>query len=416
MQRMDCGSFAPVSDSTPPFADSLADQKRQRAKERLYVLCQVLGWGGFLAMQLFFTHWVSAAKDKPVTLTDDLHTVFVMLTGMLISHYARIYIDRWNWKEAGWLRLVPRALGMAILLSLVWSIVGFGWVYGVLREDWPDTLTPLVLLAISCINGVIVYAAWLSLYFVYHVYNRFNLSEIERLRLTAVVKDAELRALKSQINPHFMFNSLNSVRALIDEDPQRAREAVTQLANMLRYSLQAGRKQTVSFEDELTVVNDYLALEQVRHEERLRLKLDVAPETLRRAIPPMLLQTLVENAVKYGIAEQPNGGEIAICARIIDSELRITVRNPGSLRPAQSGRTAERSTGVGLRNASDRLQLLFGDAARLTLSQSGPEEVTAEVVVPQEIDRNAAPRERRRPPKIGALNKPSEAAPDSVSV
>ena len=381
----------------------------------MYVLCQVLGWGGFLGMRMFFSHWISASKDKPVTLSDNLHTISVMLIGMLVSHYARVYIERWGWKETAWLRLVPRALGMAILMSLIWSIVGFGWVYGVLREEWPDGINPFILISISCINGTVVYAGWLSLYFVYHVYNRFNLSEIERLRLTAVVKDAELRALKSQINPHFMFNSLNSVRALIDEDPQRAREAVTQLANMLRYSLQAGRKQTVSFEDELTVVNDYLALEQVRHEERLRLKLDVAPETLRRAIPPMLLQTLVENAVKYGIAEQPEGGEIAICARIIDSELRITVRNPGSLRPANHGRTSERSTGVGLRNASDRLQLLFGDAARLTLSQSGPEEVTAEVVVPQEIDRSAAPRERRRLPRGAAFNKSGETAPDSVS-
>ena len=165
---------------------------------------------------------------------------------------------------------------------------------------------------------------------------------------------------------------------------------------MLRYSLQAGRKQTVSFEEELTVVNDYLALEQVRHEERLRLKLDVAPETLGREVPPMLLQTLVENAVKYGIAEQPQGGEIVISARILDGELHIAVRNPGSLR-AGHGSTAQRSTGVGLRNASDRLQLLFGDTARLSVEQTAPNEVTAAVVVPLEDARAEVPRERRKP-------------------
>jgi sensor histidine kinase YesM len=119
------------------------------------------------------------------------------------------------------------------------------------------------------------------------------------------VKEAELRALKSQVNPHFIFNSLNSLRALIDEDPARARMAVTQLANLLRYSLQSGQLETVPFEDELDVVNDYLALEQVRHEERLRLRLDIAPEALQLPIPPMLLQTLVENAVKYGISPRP---------------------------------------------------------------------------------------------------------------
>ena len=91
------------------------------------------------------------------------------------------------------------------------------------------------------------------------------------------MKEAELRALKSQVNPHFIFNSLNSLRGLIDEDPDRARQAVTQLANLLRYSLQSGHLETVPFEDELSTVNDYLALEQVRHERRLRVRVDVAP-------------------------------------------------------------------------------------------------------------------------------------------
>ncbi len=398
-----------MNDSSPPFSDTLSDDKRRRAKERLYVFCQAGGWGGLLVLQLLFSNLIRGNRGETVTLSENLNVAFVALLGLCVSHYSRVYIERWNLKELNWVRLVPRGLGLAVLMSAVWNTVGYGWVQGVLREPWPDAVNPFVLFVVSIINGTIVYAAWLSIYFIYHVYHRFNLSEIERLRLSAVVKDAELRALKSQINPHFMFNSLNSVRALIDEDPQRAREAVTQLANMLRYSLQAGRKQTVSFEEELTVVNDYLALEQVRHEERLRLKLDVAPETLRRQVPPMLLQTLVENAVKYGIAEQPDGGEIAISARIVDGELHIAVRNPGQLRGSGAGRTAQRSTGVGLRNASDRLQLLFGDAARLSLEQSAPGEVTAAVCVPQETERIPVPRERRRP--FGSAKN----TPDSIS-
>jgi len=309
---------------------------------------------------------------------------------MLIAHYSRIYISRWGLKEMGWLRLVPRAIGIAFMMSLIWSIVSAGWYYGVLRDPWPGEINPFTIMAMSVINGALVYGGWLSFYFIYHVFNRFNVSEIERLRLTAVVKDAELRALKSQINPHFIFNSLNSVRALIDEDPTRARQAVTQLANMLRYSLQSGSKQTVSFEDELTVVNDYLALEQVRHEERLRLRLDVAPDTLRRAVPPMLLQTLVENAVKYGIAPRVDGGEIAIVARMEGKDLTIEVRNPGSIesinKPATRAMADQPSTRVGLRNALDRLQLLFGESATLELVQISPSEVCAKVRVPQPID------------------------------
>jgi sensor histidine kinase YesM len=120
------------------------------------------------------------------------------------------------------------------------------------------------------------------------------------------------------------------------------------------------------------------------------LRLDVAPETLRRAVPPMLLQTLVENAVKYGIAPRPEGGEISIVARLVDGNLDIEVRNPGSIvrmHKSVTGAVSEkRSTQVGLRNALDRLQLLFGDSASLQLVQSAADEVTAKVRVPQSLD------------------------------
>ncbi len=373
------------------------------------MICQTVCWGGFLAMQLVVTTMVASARDHAITLSDNLNMVLVVLLGWIVSHFTRIYIHRWGLKEMPWIKMLPRGLGLAVLMSVVWSIVGYGWIYGVLREAWPDSINPFLLLTVSIINGTIIYAAWLSAYFIYHVYSRYNQSEIERLRLSSVVKEAELRALKSQVNPHFMFNSLNSVRALIDEDPKRAREAVTQLANMLRYSLQAGRKQTVSFEEELLVVNDYLALEQVRHEERLRLRLDIAPETLRSSIPPMLLQTLVENAVKYGISTQPNGGEIAILARQEQHELRIMVRNPGRLESDRAALIGRRSTGVGLRNASDRLRLLFGESADLWVEQSSPDEVTATVVVPQDTE-PAPPVPAPRPMPSRSFKRKTESA------
>lgn len=231
-----------------------------------------------------------------------------------------------------------------------------------------------------------VHAQCLALHlFFYHLFDRFNRSELDRVQLTASVKEAELRALKSQVNPHFIFNSLNSLRALIDEDPARARQSVTQLANLLRYSLQSGQLETVPFEEELRVVNDYLALEQVRHEERLRVRLDVAPETLSLPIPPMLLQTLVENAVKYGIATQPEGGEVRIFARRDGGALRLEVTNPGSLPGSARSARVNGSTGVGLKNASDRLRLLFGEHATLTLRSASPDLVVAEAVIPLRI-------------------------------
>jgi signal transduction histidine kinase len=358
--------------------------RRERAKERFYVLSQVFGWGFFLTLQVVFTLVFAKGEDGRDPLTAVSTTVMVAALGLLISHYSRPFLVRWGWKQLGWRALGPRVIAFASVQSLVWSIVGFGYslfLYLVFHCPWKSTYSPAVLFFISWINGASLLVGWLCIYFFYHLFDRFNRSEIERLRLATTVKESELRALKSQVNPHFIFNSLNSLRALIDEDPARARQSVTQLSNLLRYSLQSGQLETVPFEDELRVVNDYLALEQVRHEDRLQVRLDISPETLALPVPPMLLQTLVENAVKYGIATRAEGGEVAIIARCVGGALSIQVTNPGSLGAAASPARVT-STGVGLRNAADRLRLLFGERASLQLRTEVPALVVAEAILP----------------------------------
>jgi signal transduction histidine kinase len=345
---------------------------RQRAKEHLYVICQLAGWSFFLVVQLLFTRLFASGESHGSVWA----IVQVLAEGLLVTHYARHWLTKWGWKELSWRPLIPRILAMAVLLSVVWTVLGYGIYYGLLRSPWPAKYHPAAILTVSLLNGTLLMAGWLCIYFFYHLFDRYNRLQIEQLRLIASVKEAELRALKSQINPHFIFNSLNSLRGLIDEDPDRARQAVTQLANLLRYSLQSGQLETVPFEDELRTVNDYLALEQVRHEERLRVRMDVAPGALVLPIPPMLLQTLVENAVKYGIAPRREGGEIAIIARCEHDCLRLQVTNPGTL-TAGNG-----STGVGLRNAAERLGLLFGAHATLKLREDPPGRVIAEVILP----------------------------------
>jgi len=355
--------------------------RRERAKERLYVIFQVAGWGFFLAMQIVVTVYFGTRTGGAAELVGDIATLtMVSALGLLLTHYARAPMTRWGWKQFGWRHLVPRVVAMAVVLSVLWSVVGYGYTYGVLHQPWPAKYSLSAIFAVSCLQGSFLLVGWLCLYFFYHLFDRFNRSEIERLRLSTHVKDAELRALKSQVNPHFIFNALNSLRALIDEDPARARGAVTQLANLLRYSLQSGQLETVPLEDELRIVSDYLALEQVRHEERLRVRLDVAPDTLALPIPPLLLQTLVENAVKYGISTRPEGGEIAIVARRQGSSLHLRVTNPGQLAPGPAARAG--STGLGLRNAAERLRLLFGERATLQLRVDAPELVVAEATLP----------------------------------
>ena len=202
-------------------------------------------------------------------------------------------------------------------------------------------------------------------------------SELRQAQLGEALQAAELRLLKSQLNPHFLFNALNGLRSLIADEPDRAREAVTQLARTLRYTLASGDEDLVSLERELEMVDDYLALESMRLAERLRVERDIAPAARTARIPAMLLQTLVENAIKHGIAPLKEGGTLRITAKVEGKELVLQVFNP---RPADAQNMTD--TGVGLRNSTERLRLLFGTRASLKLDLSQGGQATAEIRLP----------------------------------
>jgi len=357
-----------------------------RAKQRLYVICQLAGWGGFVLLQMISLRLFGAGKGGFTQLEVTMSVLRVVCLGFLITHFTRPILARRGWKNLGWRALMPRIAAAGFAMGFVWCAIGFIIDLGILRYPWRhdySVYTGFVAVWLNASFGAIV---WLGLYFFYHLQDRLNRLQVEQLQLVASAREAELRALKSQLNPHFLFNSLNSLRALIDEDAPRARESVTRLANMLRYSLQSGQQETVSLEDELRIVQDYLALEEIRHENRLRVVWAIENEATVRtlSVPPMLLQTLVENAVKYGISARREGGEIAIAIRAEGAALHIRVTNPGNLGAPASAAAARAgsSTGVGLRNASERLKLLFGDRATLTLLAVPEGCVTADVFIP----------------------------------
>jgi len=262
---------------------------------------------------------------------------------------------------------IVTGIAITVLVSAAWPCAfgaaqlskgGFGW-----------------LLPVICIWSITVFL-WAAIYFGVHYFESFQKSEIEKLRLAVVAKDAQLRALLSQVNPHFIFNCLNSLRALIVEDPGRAQSMVTELSNILRYSLQSGCTETVPLEAEIEAVTAYLKLEGIRLEERLRVLIELDPESLETRIPPMLLQTLVENGVKHGVARLPRGGEIRVASRVENAAVKIQVRNSGQLGEGGS------STRMGLDNAKERLQLLYGNAASLVLRNYDNDSVVAEISIP----------------------------------
>jgi LytS/YehU family sensor histidine kinase len=204
----------------------------------------------------------------------------------------------------------------------------------------------------------------------------YRKEEITELKLEAANREVELNILKSQLNPHFLFNALNSIRALIDENPEKSREAITKLSNILRNILSAQKNKEIHFSDEISIVKDYLSLEKIRYEERLDYSFDIDPKTYNFSIPPLMIQTLVENAIKHGIAKLPQGGSIRIHSRLAYPMWFISIINTGKLQSNEN-----KNNGIGIKNTLDRLQLLYGNNAYFKLEQVNANEVLAEIII-----------------------------------
>jgi len=223
----------------------------------------------------------------------------------------------------------------------------------------------------------ILIALWLLIYMIWHYLERNRKDEVDRLSLEKTVKELELKTIKSHINPHFIFNSLNSIRALVDENPKRARTAITELSNILRSSLQVEKMETVPLHKELDIVKDYLALEQMRFEERLKVIMDIDEDTLGQQVPPMMLQTLVENAIKHGISKRINGGTIKIISRFTDKDFELIVQNSGNLEK-------KFDEGFGFKSTRDRLKFLCSGNAYFKVEEIEGTNVQSKIVMPVE--------------------------------
>lgn len=236
---------------------------------------------------------------------------------------------------------------------------------------------------VSIYYNLLLIAIWMLIYIVYHYVEKNRNDQFDRLKLETTVKELELKTIKSHINPHFIFNSLNSIRALVDENPTRARRAITELSNILRSSMQAEKSETVPLAKELDIVKDYLALEQMRFEERLQIEFDIDEDTLHQQVPPMMLQTLVENAIKHGISKQVMGGVVRIVAVFKDNVMQLQVQNTGQLSAAVNGSgPLPEGQGFGIKSTQDRLNLMYQGKAVFEIKNLNPLMVESKVTLP----------------------------------
>lgn len=401
-----------------------------------YWICQILGWGGWALLNLSFfyfflqdmylksserknillailfiqffwfiasthllrfflkkTNWIKLPTEKVIA----LFVVSVFLTGLLAYFGSKAtavatntslveYEKKENLKQA---ISKEKALGLTgtsyylsinnpadsnnfaaaqnILKNTGWYRNNNGsWTYQDTNKGrfWWDIIFTFILIAL-----------WLLLYMIWHYLERNRKDELDRLGLEKTVKELELKTIKSHINPHFIFNSLNSIRALVEENPKRARTAITQLSNILRSSLQVEKLETVPLGKELDIVKDYLALEQIRFEERLRVQFEIDEDTLDQQVPPMMLQTLVENAIKHGISKQINGGTVKVISRFVGDSFELIVLNTGNI-------ANNSKDGFGFKSTRDRLKFLSNGNASFKVEEVEEHQVQSKIVIP----------------------------------
>jgi two-component sensor histidine kinase len=405
-----------------------------------YWLCQILGWGGWTLLNLFYAY--QFASEVYFTPPEKRNIFFAVLAIELIwcilaTHLLRIVLKRINWIRFQFDKVVVlfiisvATVGLLQFYGAKWTAKATGnsfqdYVrnerlqkaesmekeanatadYYLLKKLTTGDSSEYVLASkIKKSTGwqrdkvgkwkfedpmkgrefwnyvitFILCSLWLLIYLVWHFIVKNRNDQMDNLKLETTVKELELKTIKSHINPHFIFNSLNSIRALVDENPQRARQAITELSNILRSSMHAEKSETVSLEKELDIVSDYLALEHMRFEERLKVEMQIDEDALQHPVPPMMLQTLVENAIKHGIGKQVRGGVVRVIAKFTGDHLELIVQNTGQLSAIIN------SEGFGIKSTEDRLNLMYQGKARFEIKNLENNMVESKVVMPARI-------------------------------
>ncbi len=344
-----------------------------QSKNKIYWALQIGGWSFYAIIHILLLFLPMDLKYLRIEVISILLTAGYFL---LSTHIYRLMVIRLGWLNYRLVALVPRVLLSTLLLGISNNA------FDIAMRYFLGTLTPQIFEPYAIIAFVLAtmvwYLLWAAVYFLYHYFERTNFN----LKYKAAIFEIELNQLKTQLNPHFIFNALNSIRALIDEDPVKSKTAVTQLSNILRNSLVINRKKLVELKDELSTVRDYLALESIRFEERLKVNFNISPGVESCQVPPLMIQTLVENGIKHGISKLTLGGKISVDAYMDEkSQLQIEIRNSGQV---VSG-SGIGSAGYGIENTTRRLNLLFGGKALFKMENESDRTVLTKITIPQSV-------------------------------
>jgi len=346
----------------------------------VYWGCQFFGWGGVSLFGMIIDALQSLASPLTQQSQDRGFLPLTCLAGLIASHLLRLLIVEGKWLEMPPRQLVLRyaiALALSTLLLSVIGVLFFKAPAG--GEGRTDTFT-IALMINSSLMG-----AWMAIYFLFHFYDGFQKAREEQVLLREAVTRSQLEALQLQLNPHFLFNALNSIRALIPPAAPEAREGVTRLAGVLRSTLCSKLGNTVPFAKEMEVVRDYLAIEKLRFGEHLQIEEVMDPMLDQVNIPPLMLLTMVENAIKHGVQLQEEAATVSIGGRVEGGNVILSVESPSS----ECAKDRDSSLGIGLRNIRERLQLIYGSEATAVLESPRCSFTRCALSYPSHLSRNA---------------------------
>lgn len=307
-----------------------------------------------------------------VSMHVSISTLFLVLT-----HLFRNWIKRKNlFRKKSAAKIIIHLAGGVIILSFIGVFIITMFFYVLHVQDFSEI--HLSHIGGYFINAAMIFTIWTSIYAAFRGFIQYRGNEIKQLKLNVELQEMEFMALKAQVNPHFVFNALNNIRSLIIENPEKARQSVTQLSNLLRVALKFEKEQLISLEEELSLVKNYLELEKNHLEERLHVDWNVETEHSDYLIPALSIQTLIENAIKHGISKKTEGGKLVVKISDKSDEIIIKITNPGSLDGNKSNRH-----GVGVENLNKRLRYHYNGSASFTLKQPEKDLVQAEMKLPK---------------------------------
>ncbi len=327
---------------------------------KYFWLLQLVGWSLMGLFNLFIQ--VLSGYNYRMAI---INAVSIFIGGLFFTSIMRYFFKKNNWQDWKMINLVLISIATIVIVSFVWTICVM--LLAMFTVDG-FSITGIQLFAGAVPLGMIV-TIWTLIYFTYQLLKKYHFNKIKRLELQTEIQRAQLGTLKSQINPHFLFNTLNNIKALMLEDVDLARKMLTNFSELFSYSLQHAEKKEVLLEEELEVLGKYLELIKIQYEEKLKYEINVDSDLYGEFIPPMILQLLVENAIKHGVSQELNGGEVIVNVSKKENTILIQVKNTGSLKNKNK---LETTLGIGQRNIKERLALIYQNNALLKMIEEPP--------------------------------------------